>query len=142
MRTVRIWPSRKGGSGTKPVIMMRTAVKDKTEQFKEKYLVPGGTGKGFGFYLMRKDSSGTDKKQIAVAIRKMTYKEYLSTRYWGLVSLQVKSDAGWRCEICGNRNGLVVHHDEYKWLGFDMYHIDRLRCLCKTCHEKLHGLRG
>ncbi len=121
---------------------MRKAANDQTDSFIKKYLAPGEVEKGFGLYRMVAESRGTDKNKIAGTIRSMKYEDFLHTRYWNLVSLQVKHDAGCRCEKCGGRHGLVVHHPDYKWLGFDMYHTDSLQCLCRDCHERLHGLRG
>ena len=141
MRTERIWPSCEGRLDVKTVIVMKESVKEKTDRFISEYLVPGEIGKGYGLYRMLADSGGTDKGRIAVAIRRMPYVDYLHTRYWRLVSLQVKHDAGCRCELCGSGGGLVVHHRGYRDLGYDMYHIDGLQCLCQRCHERVHGLR-
>lgn len=121
---------------------MRKVTNDKTDCFIKKYLTPGEAEKGFGLYKMVAESKGTDKSKIATAIRRMPYREFLHTRYWNLVALQVKHDAGCRCEKCGGRSGLVVHHPDYHWLGYDMYHADSLQCLCRNCHEQVHGLRG
>ena len=121
-------------------MMIRTE-KDKTVNFRKKYLVPGETGKGYGFYSMMYESRGVNKGMIGGLIRSMLYEDYLHTRYWKLVSLQVKHDAGWKCERCGGKWGLVVHHRDYRLLGYDMFHLDSLQCLCRECHEKLHGIR-
>lgn len=121
---------------------MRKVANDKTDFFIKKYLTPGEAKKGFGLYKMVAESKGTDKGKIATVIRRMPYREFLHTRYWNLVALQVKHDAGCRCEKCGGRSGLVVHHPDYHWLGYDMYHADSLQCLCRNCHEQVHGLRG
>ena len=122
--------------------MMRKAANEVTDLFMKKYLIPGEVEKGFGLFKMVAESKGTDKNKIATAIRRMPYRDYLHTRYWNLVALQVKHDAGCRCEKCGHGGELVVHHPDYRWLGYDMYHIDALQCLCRDCHERLHGLKG
>ena len=114
---------------------------DKTKQFIEKYLVPGGAGKGYGFFQMVAATKGTDKRSIIGKLRGMNYHDFLMTRYWQLTALKVKCDAGWRCAKCGRRSGLVVHHLDYACRGVEMYHPDRLVCLCHRCHEDLHGLR-
>jgi hypothetical protein len=121
--------------------MSKQAAKDKTDLFIDKYLVPGEVEKGFGFYRMVAESEGTDKKRIAKTIRRMPYEDYLHTRYWNLLAVQVKHDAGCKCKVCGWGGNLVVHHPDYKWPGYDMYHADRFQCLCRDCHERLHGLR-
>ena len=106
----------------------------------KKYLTAGESGRGYGLYRMVAESSGTDKGVIASAIRRMPYQEFLSTRYWKIVTQQVKNDAGWRCSECGLRSNLSVHHPDYTRHGYEMYHIDELECLCRMCHDKRHKL--
>ena len=117
---------------------MRTTEKGKTESFIRKYLVDGNIGKGYGLYRMVAETSGVDKCQIARTIRKMDYKEYLKTRCWQLIAQQVKHDANWRCSLCGSRHDLVVHHPDYRRVGYEMYHVDELQCLCRKCHDEIH----
>ena len=88
------------------------------------------------------ESKGADKAKVASTIRKMDYAEFMKTRYWQLVALQVKHDAGWRCAQCGSKHSLVAHHDGYRHHGYEMYHSHDLECLCQKCHERLHGLRA
>lgn len=111
-----------------------------TTQFCGKYLIPGGTGRGYGLYRMVADSRGTDKKMIYGRIRRMSYSEFLQTRYWNVTAQQVKHDAGWKCSVCGSRQDLVVHHSDYRHHGAEMYHTNELQCLCRQCHERLHNL--
>ena len=118
------------------------SAKKKTESFIETYIVPGRVGKGDGLYRMVSDSRGTNKKQIADAILKLDYSDFLKTKYWHLVALQVKNNAGWRCSSCGRHSGLVAHHPYYDLHGYEMFHIKDLQCLCRECHERLHGLRA
>lgn len=119
---------------------MRKEVKEKTECFARKYLVKGDVRKGVGLYKMVKESAGIDHKAIAKEIRNMPYEEYLYSLYWQLVSVQVKHDAGCRCASCGRKGNLVVHHPSYRYLGYDMYHLADLQCLCRKCHEEIHGI--
>jgi hypothetical protein len=113
-----------------------------TKDFIEKYLSKGTVGKGDGLYRMMKESKGTNKLLVACRIRRMNYSDFLETRYWKLVSLQVKSDAHWRCSSCGGHSGLVAHHLGYEHHGYEMYHIRDIQCLCRACHERLHGIRA
>lgn len=123
--------------------MRKARSRSKTDAFIDRYIMEeGGTGKGFGLYKMVAESKGADKAKIASVIRKMDYDDFMKTRYWQLVAQQVKHDAGWRCEDCGSRHGLVAHHDDYKRHGYEMYHVAELHCLCQTCHERRHGLRA
>lgn len=113
---------------------------NKTKHFSETYLATAGTGKGYGLFKMIADSRGTDQTQIARTIRKMPYQDFMHTRYWHLVALQVKNDAGWRCSRCGSTSNLAVHHDDYKIHGYEMYHFNELQCVCQNCHDSIHGL--
>ena len=119
--------------------MLKT--EDKTKTFLEKYLAKGPVGPGQGLYGMVADSRGTDKRRLAAAIRRMDYHAFVQTRYWRLVSLQVKRAAGWHCESCGRGRDLVAHHVDYRCHGYEMYHPDKLKCLCGECHRSLHGIR-
>ena len=63
--------------------------------------------------------------------------EYLPR--WGRVSRWVRGRAGWRCELCGIKNGpapnvLTVHHlDCNKWNLLPW----NLAALCQSCHFKV-----
>ena len=46
--------------------------------------------------------------------------------------------AGYKCEQCGNTYNLSVHHLNYNNLGKE--HPEDLKVLCKTCHEREHGI--
>ena len=113
----------------------------KTIKFKNTYLAEEEIGKGYGLYKMIADAQGVNKADVARTIRKMPYDHFLRTRYWQLVALQVKSDAGWTCELCGRKNKLVAHHVGYRIHGFEMFRHNELQCLCQDCHENLHGIK-
>ena len=119
---------------------MKETRQEKTDRFIEKYLSVGNVGKGFGTFKMVKESTGIDHGGFAKRVRGMAYQEFLNTRYWQLVSMQVKHDAGCRCARCGSGGQLVVHHPDYRYLGYDMYHLGDLECLCRHCHEEIHGI--
>jgi hypothetical protein len=77
-------------------------------------------------------------------LKKMKYKEFLQTSYWFYISLYIKYDRKFHCEICKKETfNLNVHHVDYSIKGNEhLYVYDRtkLRCLCNKCHEKEHGL--
>ena len=116
--------------------------KDKTNDFIKKYLCERAAVKGDGLYRMVADSKGVDKRTITKVIRTMEYRDFLKTLYWRLVSNQVKHNAKWKCSECGRSKDLVAHHDGYRLHGVEMYHVHELHCLCRACHERLHGLRA
>ena len=66
------------------------------------------------------------------------YKEYMASPDW----LKTKrheafSELGKQCEICGSKENINVHHNNYKCVGVEVPKID-LSILCHTCHEKFH----
>ncbi len=67
----------------------------------------------------------------------MNYAEQLRDSRWIERSEQVKTDAGRRCEECGEDDkGLDVHHSYYQnGLMAWEYPDEALHCLCHECHE-------
>ena len=61
------------------------------------------------------------------------YQEYLKSHRWRAMRLWALSRAGNRCEVCGNENGLEVHHRSYENLGCEF--PGELLVLCEDCHE-------
>jgi 5-methylcytosine-specific restriction endonuclease McrA len=50
---------------------------------------------------------------------------------------QVLLRDGWRCECCGTKSNLEVHHKEFRSRGgFDSE--ENLITVCAGCHELLH----
>lgn len=68
----------------------------------------------------------------------MTYKMYLSTPYWQLVSNLARRKAKYKCQLCGSNESLNVHHKTYKHKGFEIMNMDDLIVLCQNCHQKFH----
>lgn len=62
------------------------------------------------------------------------------SKKWGQIARIIKKNKNYQCEECGgdfrwNHSGLDVHHiDHDKSNDVD----NNLRCLCKSCHSKLH----
>ena len=67
------------------------------------------------------------------------YSEYLKTYQWKRLKDQAILKAGNKCQLCGSRHNLVIHHTKYpEILGTET--IDDLQCLCETCHNvKCHN---
>ena len=58
------------------------------------------------------------------------------SRYLDLQRRVLKRD-GWRCQLCGGRRQLEVHHVQFRARGgADL--ADNLMALCQTCHELIH----
>lgn len=69
----------------------------------------------------------------------MKYQDYLQTRYWWTISEFTKTINNYRCEKCGKKKNLNVHHLNYKCIGYE--HLDthnKLKCLCEKCHNEIH----
>ena len=66
------------------------------------------------------------------------YQWFLRTRYWFIISCEVKSRAGGRCSICGKNKHLQTHHRSYEHHWDEHRHFEDLICLCSGCHGKFH----
>jgi 5-methylcytosine-specific restriction endonuclease McrA len=55
---------------------------------------------------------------------------------WEAIQSQVRSRAGWRCQACGRRGRLDVHHVIERSRGGSDFDLDRLVALCRTCHDQ------
>jgi 5-methylcytosine-specific restriction endonuclease McrA len=51
---------------------------------------------------------------------------------------QVLRRDGWKCQICGTRSNLEVHHKEFRSEGGDDSE-QNLITLCVECHASYHG---
>src|SRR5262249_18494321 len=55
---------------------------------------------------------------------------------WEAIQSQVRSRAGWRCQACGRRGRLDVHHVIKRSHGGSDFDLDRLVALCRRCHDQ------
>jgi 5-methylcytosine-specific restriction endonuclease McrA len=60
------------------------------------------------------------------------YVSYLKSPAWQDKRRQALRRAGYRCQACGKRNHLQVHHLTYIRLGHEL--PTDLVCLCSACH--------
>lgn len=70
------------------------------------------------------------------------YKEFLNSEYWKIISFCKRTKVG-KCQFCGTKNNLAVHHKNYKKIH-GREHIqnnidNEMVCLCWECHEKVHS---
>lgn len=70
--------------------------------------------------------------------RSIPYEAYLKTPYWRELREVVLQQRRGRCESCGQRERLQVHHKCYERLGFE--NLSDLEVLCADCHAAVHGL--
>jgi len=72
-------------------------------------------------------------------LKAMDYPEFLETKYWKVISRYVKYRQDYKCQLCGSKDNLNVHHKNYDIRG-EEYHYwkEDLIVLCKNCHAKFH----
>lgn len=66
-----------------------------------------------------------------------SYKETLQDSRWKEKRKKVLQRAENKCEDCGGRLQLEVHHTFYRY-GYEpwQYPLDSLKCLCRECHKE------
>jgi 5-methylcytosine-specific restriction endonuclease McrA len=70
-------------------------------------------------------------------LRSMKYEDYLQTLHWQELRRVVLSQAGNRCQVCNDGDGILdVHHRTYENLG-DEREGDVV-VLCRSCHDLFH----
>lgn len=67
----------------------------------------------------------------------VTYKQYLSSEKWAVLSRQAKKRSLHRCQLCNRAGELHAHHRTYERLG-DEDDAD-ITVLCRDCHARHHG---
>ena len=79
-----------------------------------------------GWYILRREK--LTRYQIA-------YRDgYLQSDHWQEVRKRKLKQAGYKCEACGEKVKLDIHHLTYERLGKER--LDDLQALCRDCHVK------
>ncbi len=65
------------------------------------------------------------------------YTEYLKSPWWRARRLAVIRLRGERCERCGCRYHLQLHHRTYERVGRER--PEDVELLCRWCHQREHG---
>lgn len=74
-------------------------------------------------------------------LRSMSYSKYLQSAEWQNRRKGALRRAGYRCQLCSNKDSILdVHHRTYKRLGDE--HNSDLIVLCRECHDIFHTHRG
>ena len=55
---------------------------------------------------------------------------------WKAIRAQVLARAGWRCQACGVRRRLDVHHVVKRSQGGSDFDLQHLVALCRWCHDQ------
>jgi hypothetical protein len=77
-------------------------------------------------------------RRLLSYLRAMPYKEYLQTEHWRHFKGEFLKSVNNFCQICGSTNQIKVHHKTYKNRGRETF--NDVMALCKTCHNKTHGI--
>lgn len=65
-----------------------------------------------------------------------SYADYLQSKWWRVRRKQAIANAGRRCQRCGIRGKLQVHHKNYERVGRERK--QDLEVLCEGCHRGEH----
>lgn len=77
------------------------------------------------------------KKKRTSELRSMPYREYLKTPEWQATRTHQLRRAGYACQVCNAKGGLLnVHHRTYERRGNEAQ--EDLVVLCRGCHELFH----
>ena len=66
------------------------------------------------------------------------YKKYLLSDEWAKLKIDLFNFRGKKCEKCGSKKQICVHHLTYKNIYKE--ELSDLVILCRNCHEKEHGI--
>lgn len=66
------------------------------------------------------------------------YDKYLEHDYWHNIRIRKLKEADFKCQLCGNKDKLNVHHNNYNNLFMEK--ANDLIVLCESCHKKFHDI--
>src|SRR5215475_4384058 len=69
--------------------------------------------------------------------RRSQYHAYLCSPAWQWLRRSTLRRDRYRCQRCGRRRGLAVHHLTYARVGHES--LGDLTTLCQSCHAQAHG---
>jgi hypothetical protein len=72
--------------------------------------------------------------------QKAAYAKYQKSQFWKDIREKVLTRDDHRCQCCGDKDKLVVHHREYSYDVMSGENLDRSKIitLCNSCHGKIH----
>jgi len=88
----------------------------------------------------RKPQSDKAKRKQSLNAKKMIrkkYSDYLKSKDWANIRIDLFENRGKRCERCDSENRLEVHHLHYRNIFKE--EPQDLVILCHSCHSKEHG---
>lgn len=69
---------------------------------------------------------------------KENYYDFLQSDYWRYVRKLKLKQCGKKCQICGSKKDLSVHHNSYAHHGQEHKYLEDLVVLCNECHKMFH----
>ena len=72
------------------------------------------------------------------SLRSMSYQTFLDTIYWQILRDYLIEYRGNKCEKCGCKFKLNIHHQIYKHHGWEHEHLEDLVVYCRLCHQQQH----
>lgn len=93
--------------------------------------------------IYKKQKSKVDETNFkSLSYEGSPYKEQLLDKRWRLFREFAIVARGGRCENCGSKKNLVIHHPRYinGYNAWD-YSVRDVVCLCDTCHKNIHNLK-
>jgi predicted RNA-binding Zn-ribbon protein involved in translation (DUF1610 family) len=77
------------------------------------------------------------QQALLAEYRARPYPDRRNTQEWAVLKRQVHRRDGYRCRLCGRRDGqLHVHHRTYATYAVER--LEDLITLCRSCHEHFH----
>lgn len=100
---------------------------------KDKYI---STLKSAKKYISKLDKARKQNEQRKEYIQK--YHDYLRSEQWEAIRDVVIKDRNRKCERCGSKKNLQVHHKTYERIFNE--DLSDLELLCRPCHKKEHNI--
>lgn len=67
--------------------------------------------------------------------------DYHNNKMFGGNKFKVLERDNYKCQLCGNKSQLVVHHSDFSGQSENANNdMDNLITLCRSCHAKIHSL--
>ena len=65
-----------------------------------------------------------------------SYDNFLASDWWKMKREAIFEAKGKKCEICGSKFRVEIHHKTYQHLGNER--LDDVLVVCHSCHSKIH----
>lgn len=89
----------------------------------------------------KKQPKKTQKQRAKAGVKqrkryKKKYQDYLKSKEWAEIKLDLYQTRGKKCEVCGSNKRIEVHHKHYNNVFKE--EPNDLLLLCHDCHSKEH----